>query len=815
MRILNLDSRWSLRCLDGKTDYPQPQLQHLGALPATVPGHVHLDLMRHGVIPNPFERLYENACAWVDERSWSYETEFEWTPSAEHPTRVLRFEGLDTVCTVYVNDEKVADHDNMFLPLEVDVTERLQPGLNRLRIDFQSAIAVGRERRKAYFEANGLDWQTGWFDERAFVRKAGYMSGWDWGPRLVSAGIWQPVQLLEFCGRIKQVSYRQERLASGRFRVWAEPEVEGEGALSIELCGQRRNAGETLEFELDEALWWPAGEGSPNLHRAVATLDTGHRIEKQIGLRTVRLLRERDEIGRSFEFEVNGRRIYARGANWIPNDSFPARITPEEVSDQIGRYRDLGMNMLRVWGGGFYESEAFYDACDQVGILVWQDFLYACMYYPDGPAEQASAREEASVHVRRLRDRASLALWCGNNENEAMWTGRWGGDATPPRYYGGEIYDQVLREVVAELDPEHDYIRSSPIAIESEEPESGIPAESWGDSHYWNVWHGQGDWAFYADSKTRFSSEFGFASAPSLDAWKSIFPRAEWSYDAPDVWWHDKTGKGRGNFVGYVELHYPASQTLEDWTYYSQLNQRDALRFGIEHYRRSDFCRGTLIWQINDCWPVQSWAVEDYRRLLKPAGHELARLYAPFTLSLRKVEGGIELYAVNDAPETVSTRVLAEAADTLTGDSTTLFDAEVSLKPRERRLLATLSIASEASRTAIRAVAPDVSGSERWEFAAEPKETQLSPVEIVCEIGEVLRVSSDGFVADLVVWDDENGEAVLGPNTGVPGWAPVSGMLQCLTYGLAAAPVKLRARSLAGEHPVRIVQADRVEAESA
>ncbi|AIE86160.1 glycoside hydrolase family 2 immunoglobulin domain-containing protein beta-sandwich [Fimbriimonas ginsengisoli Gsoil 348] len=762
---------------------------------------MHLDLVRHGIIPDPFIAMHEPGVAWVDERRWSYETTFEWTPSPDHPIRVLRFEGLDTVCEVFLNGESVARHDNMFVPLEIDVTSRLQRGKNELRIDFESAVKVGQGRRREYFDANGIDWKTQWFDERAFVRKAQYMSGWDWGPRLVSCGIWQPVKLLEFRGRIRRISYLQERLSSGRFRVVAEPEIEGEGRLAVAFGDQTRSGGDPLEFELAPELWWPNGEGAQTLYPAIATMDTGHRVEKQIGFRTARLLRERDDHGRSFEFEVNGRRIYARGANWIPNDSFPSRICPCDISTQIARYKGLGLNMLRVWGGGFYESEAFYDECDLRGILVWQDFPFACSYYPDGAAEKEIVRKEATEQVLRLRDRASLALWCGNNENEALWLGKWGGaELAPPRYFGEEIYSEVLRDVVEELDPAHDYIRTSPTAVEPEEEVPGLTEENWGDAHYWDVWHGRGDWVHYSDSQTRFSSEFGFASSPSLDAWRQIGAGSE--VDSEVAWWHNKTGKTPEVFRGYAGLHYPEPQTLENWTYISQLNQRDALRHGIEYFRRNELCRGTLIWQMNDCWPVQSWAVEDYSRLLKPAGHELRRLYAPTMLSLAVGESDAELYVAHEGPEPFDGNATVDAFDTLTGERTPLGAFPVTVCPGGRAKLSIAIARFTRNRTAIRAAIAGQDGSERWAWLCEPKDLQLKPVRLTARASEELSVEVGGFVADLVVWDDDDLFAVRNRIDCEEGWEAMTAANTAVIYNLASRPVRLRARSLAGEHEI-------------
>ena len=362
------------------------------------------------------------------------------------------------------------------------------------------------------------------------------------------------------------------------------------------------------------------------------------------------LLREKDEFGRSFEFEVNGRKVYARGANWIPDDSFVSRADPSRIRD----YPRLGFNMLRVWGGGFYESEAFYDACDEAGLMVWQDFPYGCMYYPDSDAEVALATAEAAHHVRRLRDRASLALWCGNNENEVMWLGKWGGkEKAPPRYYGERIYNEALPAALAAHGNGTGYIRTSPLGFENEDPSLTDRAERFGDAHYWDVWHGRGDWTYYDDSETRFSSEYGFASAPSMDVWRRTLPlgggQGGGNPNDPEVWWHTRRASpprsSRLRRAPLPRVHDPRGV---DVLFPAEPARRDAPR------RRAlppqPYCRGSLIWQINDCWPVQSWAMEDYHRLLKPAGQEMARVYAPTLVSVVLSETGAEVWLAHDGP---------------------------------------------------------------------------------------------------------------------------------------------------------------------
>lgn len=435
-------------------------------LPAQVPGHVHLDLVANGVIADPFVRMNELGCQWVDLADWVYRTSFDWEPNEEFPKRILRFEGLDTVCSIYLNDEKLAEHDNMFVPLELDVTGKLKEGRNDLRVEFESAVRVGNERKKEYFTEQNLGDNVDRLDDRSFIRKAQYMFGWDWGPRLVSCGIWRPVSLLEFAGRIVDVHAKVSKKDGGIYVVDVTSEIEGEGTIIHCLGDIGCHVGDG-SFVLKSPLLWSPDQPytltlTSGLLPADADLmpfqvdldeaeDDDERLEAgviqagllsedamdlwetNVGLCEIKLKREPDEYGESFEFEVNGQAIWARGANWIPDHSFPSVIDAARLRDRLEKAVDMGFNMLRVWGGGLYETDEFYDLCDELGILVWQDFAFGCAYYPDTGTWKDVIAREAEVNIKRIRNHPSLALWCGNNENHEMFFNQWGGpDVQPP-----------------------------------------------------------------------------------------------------------------------------------------------------------------------------------------------------------------------------------------------------------------------------------------------------------------------------------------------------------------------------------------------
>jgi beta-mannosidase len=712
---------------------------------------------------------------------------------------------LDTVCKVTLNGSVIGEFDNMFVPVEIDVSHALVEGENELEITFYSAVRIGDERRKVYFAEEGLSEDCKQFDERAFVRKAQYMSAWDWGPRLVSCGIWQPVSLIEFAARVKSFTVFQSPMADGSIKVNTQTEVEGTGEVTLSFGEVQVTSSADAIQEIETTvshpiLWWPNGMGEQHLYKASASVEGGSKIEKKIGLRTITLERKPDEIGESFTFLINGKKLWARGANWIPNDSFPSQVTTADYISQIQSCKSLGMNMLRVWGGGLYELDAFYDACDEAGLLVWQDFTYACSYYADGDAACEIAKAEAAVQIRRLRDRTSLALWCGNNENLTMWQGKWGGKQSPHRFYGENIYFKVLPDLIEELDPQRSYIPTSPIG--QEKADGDCNQGKYGDSHYWAVWHGLGDWIYYKDSDTRFSSEFGFASSCSMAQWEKSISKADWAKDSPAVRWHDKTGKEWEKFYGYVTTHYPAPESLEDWTYYSQLNQRDALRYGIEHWRRTDYCQGTLIWQFNDCWPVQCWSVQDYLRLLKPAGYELKRLYADRLISLLRTDGKMEITLVNDGALNWAAELKVEVFSVTDGASlsTKQLSAEISSGARVK----IDELETEAFGSAlVRVTTKD--GNSAVSLTREPKDTEFGTPEFQFEVaGEELKVTVKGVAVDLVVIDPEDPFNLLPAGTDLPGACAVTLINESTSYPFDTKPRKVTAEWLHGRQEFEV-----------
>jgi len=813
LRTTHLNDRWEFAEASWQGEGARLETSRLEWLPAQVPGHVHLDLVKNGLIEHPFKRMAELGCQWVDDRAWSYRTTFDWAPDKKLPYRILHFEGLDTICRIFLNGQPLAEHDNMFLPLEVDVSKRLKQGRNEVQIDFQPAARIGAERMAAYLEKHKLGDKVPWMFDRSFVRKMQCSFGWDWGPRLVGCGIWKPVSLLEFDARIGDVHVTTNLMRSGAAEVVASSDTLGL-AYHIEGAGQPADklpkSGKT---KIDQPVLWRT-QGAYT-YSMVAALDTGYgdpeirRIE--FGIRTIELLEEPDRYGKSFKFLLNGEPLWARGANWIPNSPFPASTSLDQLTARLHDAGSMQMNMLRVWGGGLYESDEFYHRCNRLGILVWQDFPYACAYYPDDPEHVKAATQEAEYHIKRLRHHPSLALWCGNNENLQMHQDGWGGkEEHPSRCLGDKIYDKAIPDLLAKLDPDRPYIPTSPHGGKY------CNSQEEGDNHNWDAWHGRGDWRYYAESKARFSSEYGFASSCSVETWKTCLDPEDWNPRSSAVRWHDKTGKGTETFIDLVKLHYPEPVTLEDWVYYSQLNQRDAMRCAVEHYRTSGFCDGSLIWQLNDCWPGQSWSLVDSEGRKKAAAFEVRRLYSSLLLTITRDEDLVRIHAVSNARACSDRELNLWAIDLATGEQTAAWSARLSLEADMPKVVLECSVKGLPVSTTL--LFAECGYHSTWRLLGEPKNARFAPgggsyspedfpfaplepqTPLLMAHGEDgLKIRTETPVVDLFLWDPK-AETEFGDNflTILPN--------RPKTIQVSGKPKRICARSLAGYHPVRLVR---------
>lgn len=672
----SLDEGWSFRQARGYNLYP-----------ATVPGVVHTDLMAAGIIDDPFTELNERGVQWVDKEDWIYRTCFDVDAATLGRDRVeLIFEGLDTYADVTLNGERILQADNMFRSWSVEVKSLLKREGNELEVYFHSPIArtlplwEATPWRDIIESGNDQSANGGLFGARVgvFARKAGYHFGWDWGPRLVTSGIWRPVRLESWNGvRISDVFYLQKSVDARRAEVGvtvgldiAEDEKNNrdveirlnnltDGTLLARWRG--RPQGETtLDFAIDNPrLWWTNGLGEPFLYEfEVEVREGGKTVDRRrqsLGLRSLRLVTEPDGWGESFYFELNGVPVFMKGANYIPDDSFLPRVTPERYERTIRDAVLSNMNMLRVWGGGIYENDIFYDLCDRNGILVWQDFMFSCALYPAEGELMESIRAEARENVRRLRNHTCIALWCGNNECLDMWF-NWGVkrrfDRTNPEWSEvqwkqfTDLYFEVLPGIVAAEHPGAAYRRSSPYT-----DDRGTRSEDAGDYHDWDVWGRALEFDGFNSRKSRFFSEYGFQGFPSFETVKR-FARSpgDWSATSEVMLSHQRAGTGGNQKIeSMMRRDYGVPRDFESFTYLSQLMQADAMRMAMEaHRRQMPRCMGSLIWQMNDCWPAASWSGRDYWGNWKGQQYVLRRTFDDILLSPVVEDGELRVYAVSD-----------------------------------------------------------------------------------------------------------------------------------------------------------------------
>ena len=641
---------------------------------AVVPGCVHKDLGRAGAIPDPFQGTNELDLQWIEERDWEYRASFTLPAGLlTEETIELVADGLDTVATVFLNGVEIARTENMFLGYRWPVKSRLRPGENEIRIRFGSAMEYIRTHRLSHRPREFND-PVG---RSQVIRKQPCQFGWDWGPRLVTAGIWRDLRLVGWSrNRLTGVQVSQQHAPAGDVTLRLVPELARREAgvtyhyrLSLDRVVVAEGTGVTILVRHPQ-LWWPSGQGAQPLYtlEIEALHADGNRFGhwlRRIGLRTIALDRRRDAAGEAFRFVVNGRPVFAKGANWIPAHSFVAGLTREDYARDLGSARAAHMNMIRVWGGGIYESEDFYDLCDELGLLVWQDFMFACSIYPGDRAFLRSVQAEAGHQVRRLRHHASLALWCGNNEIAQLNAGGHGTinlqKPGPHRRAYEAIFHRILPEAVRSGDGATSYWPSSQWRSNLKDSNSigaTLPdGEKRGDTHFWDVWHARHPVKAYEKWRFRFCSEFGMQSYSSPETNATFCPPERGNIFAQEMENHQKNQFGNQIILDYVSRRYRFPKSQDDLIYLSQLNQAYCMQVGVEHFRRlMPHCMGALYWQLNDCWPAASWSSIEFTGRWRALHHVARRFFAPalVTAQVPGDEGtGIGNYRQSNVDEVV------------------------------------------------------------------------------------------------------------------------------------------------------------------
>jgi beta-mannosidase len=721
---IKLDHGWNFRMVSNSGLGTVPVADSTRWRPAQVPGSVQTDLLAQSLVPQPFVGLNEGSLQWIDKYDWEYRRTLVLSSEQLSNSHVdLVFEGLDTLADVFVNGHQVLHADNQFRTWRVELKPMLHIGENTLRVVFLSPSGALRQRMSGvpyHLMGQATGPLAGDPDRNSptiepYIRKADYSFGWDWGPRFVTMGLWRPVRLELWSGtRIDDVFVEQQQIdprmarllvhvhlladrsRAVRLHISGGIHIAGNlsrSALSVQLAAGQNDVTVPLEI-VHPQLWWPNGSGPQTLYKVVVTLvadsHTIDRKSRDIGLRTIVLRRADDRWGRSFEFVVNGVPIFAKGANVIPFDSFPARVTEEKESDILHAARDASMNILRVWGGGYYETDHFYDLCDRLGLLVWQDFMFTGGLYPGDADFFDNVRAEAKDHLLQLRNHPSLALLCGNNEGEIGWF-FWNGQQRLKAAVTAEQRDTIwgdylrlftglLPQAVAEFAPGTPYWSSSP----GTNFEAGERDTDRGDQHTYAVWHGALPFSDYDKEFPRFMTEYGFESYPAIQTLRTIAspanPEADLQLDSPVMREHQKSSEGNRDISRELEHLFGKPRNFASLVYLSQLQQAEAVKYSTEHLRRArPRVMGAIYWQLNDDWPGASWSSIDYYGNWKALHYYAKRFFGAVLVSPYESNDAFHVDIVNDHPY-VSSGNLELTLESFTGKTLWSQATHVSIK---------------------------------------------------------------------------------------------------------------------------------------
>uniref|UniRef100_A0AAU3GYA9 beta-mannosidase n=1 Tax=Streptomyces sp. NBC_01401 TaxID=2903854 RepID=A0AAU3GYA9_9ACTN len=749
-RHLPLHDGWTL-----SADSAVPVGLPTGGVPATVPGCVHTDLLAAGLIDDPYLDDNETRLGWIGRTDWTYSTTFDWSDDG-HAFTDLCFDGLDTVAAVRLNGAEVGTTANQHRGHRFPVRPLLREGPNTLAVRFTAPYTYAEALRDKLGDRPGA-----YTEPYNFIRKMACNFGWDWGPTLVTSGIWRPVALESWTGpRLAAVKVLGDLDEAGVPRLAVTVEVErdeGTAALSgsVEVLGacavftasgDEHRVSVTLPVP-DAEPWWPHSHGEQPLYDVTVRLGDEVAWTGRTGFRAVALERE------AFRISVNGEPVFVRGVNWIPDDCFPARITRQRVSDRLDQALAAGVNLIRVWGGGIYESDDFYELCDEKGLLVWQDFPFACAAYPEEQPLYDEVAAEVRENLVRLAPHPSLVLWCGNNENlegHADWGWQ---EKLEGRTWGHGYYHELLPALCAETDPTRPYWPGSPYSASPELPPND-PAL--GTVHLWEVWN-RVDYRHYADTAHRFVAEFGFQGPPAYATLRRAVS-GELAPGAPLLAHHQKAEDGDTKLLRGLGDHLPQPGDFDDWHWLTQLNQARAVAFGIRHFRsHTPYCMGAIVWQLNDCWPVVSWAAVDGDGRRKPLWYALREVYADRLMAVR--DGA--LYLVNDSahPWDGTLRLTRRSLDgTVLAEET----AEVTTAPRDTTRVPLPASVAEPDDSTREVLVAELGGQRTVEFYEEDTRVELPPARYDATvtqgdesgIGYRVTVTARTLLRDLALFPD-------------------------------------------------------------
>lgn len=729
---------------------------------AEVPGDVHTDLERLGLIENPHLGLNEFKTQWIGRCEWEYTTVFEVAALANF--NQLEFGGLDTIAEVYLNGEHILSAKDMHVKYQVDVNGALQKGANELRVVFasQEDWAEAQEKKVGKYP-------NAYSDPTNQIRKMACNYGWDWGPTLVTAGIWRPIQLVQWDKARIDGLIINPTVDEGVPTILISGELLGSADCKVQI----KRHGETLQTinasgaSFDGAvsmagldLWWPVGYGDQPLYEfEIELLDAEgivlQSLTKRLGFRKVELVSEKDVHGTSFEIRINGQRVWVRGANWIPDHTSLNQVTKGRYRKRIQDAKDANMNLLRIWGGGIFETEDFYNVCDELGILVWQDFLFACAAYPEDEFNSALVEQEAIQAVTRLSSHCSLVLWNGSNEN--IW-GYFDWDWQKPlagRSWGEGYYREIIPAVIAKLDPTRPYQPSSPwsgtMEIHPNDPNHGT-------AHLWEPWNRQ-DYPTYVDEVPRFVTEYGYQSPAAYSTLRKAIGESELWEDSEGMKAHQKAFIGKEKLHRGLDLRFPGlTGDFDAWHYLTQLEQARALNIGIRHLRsHHDVSAGSVIWQLNDCWPVVSWAMIDFEGKRKPAWHSVRKAYAPRIISFSNQQSKTQIVLVNDTDQDWKTTAFITRAK-LDGSSEVIQETPVEI-PKSSHLLVPLALDTNQLAAESEFLVADAGDDRSLIFFAEDSALAYQPPSFDLKIQKIdrgieLTIEANTLVRELCLFVD-------------------------------------------------------------
>ncbi|QHC64555.1 glycoside hydrolase family 2 protein [Rathayibacter festucae] len=755
-----LHDGWSVRALRG----PIPAEIAGATVPATVPGLVHTDLLAAGLIPDPYLDQNEKKVTWIGETDWEYASVFAWSPDG-HDRHELVFEGLDTVATITLNGTVVASTRNQHRSYRFAVDGLLVEGDNALVVRFASPIA---EADRASLEI-GYRPHTYSHPFNA-LRKAACNFGWDWGLDAASVGMWKPVSLHAWSevrlaavrpvvtvdGTTGRVAVHVDLERTTEDEVELTASVDGVTASVTVLAGERSAV---LELAVaDAALWWPRGFGEQPLSlldveaRVGGTVVDGRTL--RIGFRTIEVQLDRDEEGTSFRFVVNGEPVWIRGANWIPDDAFITRVDRARLARRMDQAEFANMNLLRIWGGGYFESDDFYELCDERGILVWQDFLFACASYAEEEPLWSEVEAEVRDNVTRIMPHPSLALWNGNNEN--IWGyEEWGWEKRlQGRTWGLGYYLDLLPRLVAELDPERSYTPGSPWSGDTVIFANDVDH---GSVHLWELWN-RVDYPAYRDVHARFVAEFGWQGPASWSTIERSISDSPLTPESPGMIHHQKATDGNDKLTDGLVAHLPLPDDTEDWHWAMSLNQALAVTLAIEHQRsESPRCMGSVVWQLNDCWPVTSWAAVDGDGTAKPLLYALKHVYADRLLTVQPRGEGLAVVAVNDSAQEWAGEVVVRR---LRFDGTVLAEERQGVSLDARSVVTVPVGVGAADDVAGELLIAELAGERAFWFFAEYRESALEAARLTTSVravdgGSEVTVTAENLVRDLTLLVDK------------------------------------------------------------